>query len=104
MNDIRLIRLLNGQDVIGKVVHEGEDFIRLKNPLIVALIPQRMATNNNQQPTVGFAPFAPFAANDEFELDKSGILCIMDPVEEFISQYNTMFTGLVTPTNKLILP
>jgi hypothetical protein len=55
-------------------------------------------------PNIGFAPWAEFTDDKTFVLDKSHILAIMNPIKEFVNQYNSMFGGLVLPTGNLITP
>lgn len=104
--NVKLIRLLNGEELIAEVIEqEGIIFaniIRLKNPLRVMIIPSKSTPQN---PTVGFAPWVEFTDDKTFELDKSHVLCIMNPVKEFVNQYNATFGGIITPTTSgLILP
>jgi hypothetical protein len=53
---------------------------------------------------VGFAPWAEFSDDKTFTIDKSHILAIINPIKEFINQYNSMFGGLVVPSSNLIMP
>jgi hypothetical protein len=55
-------------------------------------------------PNVGFAPWAEFSDDKTFTIDKSHIIAIINPIKEFINQYNSMFGGLVVPSSNLILP
>jgi hypothetical protein len=55
-------------------------------------------------PNIGFAPWADFSEDKTFTLDKSHVLAIMNPIKEFLNQYNNMFGGLVVPSSNLILP
>jgi hypothetical protein len=104
--NVKLIRLVNGEELIAEVVDQQgiifADVIKIKNPLRVVLIPGKSTPQN---PTIGFAPWAEFSEDKEFELDKSHVLCIMNPVKEFSNQYNQTFGGIITPkTGGLILP
>ena len=102
--NVKLIRLLNGEELIAEVVGSIVETSKLtmKNPLRVMIIPSKSTPQN---PTVGFAPWVEFTDDKTFELDKSHVLCIMNPVKEFVNQYNATFGGIITPTtNGLILP
>jgi len=55
-------------------------------------------------PNIGFAPWAEFSDDKEFVLDKSQVLAIMTPINEFVNQYNSMFGGIVVPKSNLIIP
>lgn len=99
--NIKLLKLLNGQDLIAEVFDKNTTTVKVKNPVAVVVMPSR---TDPKTPTVGFAPWAEFSEDKEFELASTHILAIMTPVKEFVSQYNSMFGGIVMPTNKLIVP
>jgi len=100
--NVKLIRLLNGEELIAELSDQTSNKITLKNPLRVVIMPSKTSPNT---PTIGFAPWAEFSSSTKFELDKSHVLCIMEPVKEFINQYNTTFGGIITSTtNGIILP
>ena len=95
--NVKLIRLLNGEELIGELITDTENTnkIVIKNPLRVLVIPSK---STPQTPTVGFAPWMEFSDDKKFELDKSHIMCIMNPIKEFVNQYNSTFGGIITPT------
>jgi hypothetical protein len=95
--NVKLIRLLNGEELIGELITDTENTnkIVVKNPLRVLVIPSK---STPQTPTVGFAPWMEFSDDKKFELDMSHVLCIMNPIKEFINQYNSTFGGIITPT------
>ena len=97
---IKIIKLLNGQDLIAELLFKNEHHIRIKNPVLIMVIPSRADPKN---PSVGFAPWAEFSEDKEIELATNHILAIMTPIDQFISQYKLMFSGLVLPKNNLIL-
>lgn len=102
--NVKLIRFITGEEIIAEIIIDDDQTnkIVIKNPLRVLVIP---AKSTPQNPTVGFAPWAEFSDDKKFELDKSSILCIMNPVKEFVNQYNATFGGILTPsTSGIILP
>lgn len=99
--NVKMIKLINGEDIITEIIVDGGNFVKFKNPLRVVLLPTK---SDPKTPTVAFTPWAEFYDEKEFTLDKSHILVIASPVKEFINQYNSVFGGIVTPqSNKLIL-
>lgn len=105
VKNIKLIRLINGSEVLGETVrHEKyENLLIVKNPVLIMVMPSR---TDPKSPQVGFAPFNQFSDDKEVMFDTQHVLCIMNPVSEFINQYNTMFgSGLVIPDKpSLIVP
>lgn len=99
--NIKLVRLINGEEILCEVVSDVGFQVTVKNPLRVVVIPNKSTPNS---PTVGLAPWAEFSDDEAFLLEKSHVLAIMNPVKEFVSQYNSTFSGIITPTSGLLLP
>lgn len=102
--NVKLIRLISGEELIAEVIFDCDITKKLviKNPLRVMII---QGKSTSQNPTVGFAPWAEFSDDKKFELDKMFVLCIMNPVKEFVNQYNQAFGGIIAPkTSGIILP
>lgn len=100
--NVKLIRLLTGEELVAELLSDNDGEVVIKNPLRIVVIP---AKSTPQNPTVGFAPWMEFSEDKKFVLDKSHVLCIMNPVKEFVNQYNQAFGGIITPTSSgIILP
>jgi hypothetical protein len=99
--NIKIIKMINGDELISEIINETETLITLKNPVRVIVMPSK---SNPQAPTVGFAPWAEFSEEKEFTIHKAHVIVTMKPVQEFINQYNGMFGGIVAPSSKLIIP
>jgi len=100
--NLRLIRLISGEELMAEVLSETNTDISIKNPVRVVLMPNKL---DPKTPTVGFAPWVEFSDEKEFTIHKAHVIVTMKPVQEFINQYNSMFGGIVSvPTTKLIIP
>jgi hypothetical protein len=104
--NIKIIRLLTGEEVLGEVVenHTSEVYrysLLLKNPVRVVVVPNKAQPD---QPGVAFAPFCHWTKDTEIEINGDLIVATMNPVVDFINQYNATFGGLVVPDSKIILP
>jgi hypothetical protein len=97
---VQLVRLINGEELLGKILSTTSDVVLIQNPVRVIVMPNKI---DPKTPNVGFAPWAEFTEDKSFDIDKRHVLCIMNPVKEFINQYNSMFGGLVLPTNSNLL-
>ena len=100
--NVKLFRLLNGEELIAELCGEKDNQIEMKNVLRVVIVPNKASPST---PNIGFAPWAEFSSDTKILIDKSHILCIMTPIKEFINQYNSTFGGIITPqTSSIILP
>ena len=96
MIDVKLIRIVTGEEIIAEIVSEGDTAIVVKNGLVV--IPSAQG--------VGFAPWATIINKEkpEITLDKRNLIYIVDLDEEVTKKYNEMFgSKLVTPASKKLI-
>lgn len=98
---IRIIKLITGEEILAEVKSEFTNPLNIKNPVRIIVMPNKI---DPKTPNIGFAPWAEFSDDKEFVLDKSHVVAIMTPINEFVNQYNSMFGGLVVPKSNLILP
>ena len=101
INNIKILRLLGGEQIIANVISESDSEIIIENPVRILVMPSAAGPKN---PNVGLAPWAEFSEDKQFRIHKAHVVTTMRPIEEFINQYNSIFGGLVVPTNKIILP
>ena len=97
--NIKIVKLITGEEIIAKVLPSSGLIVKIENPVRIVVMPNKL---DPKTPNVGLAPWAEFSDEKIFELDKSHVLCIMTPVKEFVSQYNSIFGGLVLPNSGLI--
>jgi len=95
--NVKLIKMWSGEDVIANLIKENDDSIVITNPIVV--VP------SGQQGQVGLAPWSPLlkGKDTELEITKRYVVYINEPQEEFISNYQQMFSPIATPPKKLIL-
>ena len=100
MEDIKLFKLVTGEEVLAEVLPGHPNSTRLKNPVRVAMVPG--ATG----PSVGFAPFPTFAPqtkNSHIDISDNMIVYSYVPEEDFIMQYNQIFgSGIIVPSKQIL--
>ena len=99
--NLKILKMISGDEIICEVVEDSSTNVTIKNPVRVVVIPSK---TNPQAPTVGFAPWAEFSDEKQFTIHKAHVITMMNPVQEFINQYNGMFGGIVAPSSRLIMP
>jgi hypothetical protein len=92
---IKLLKLTNNLDILCEVVSETEQMLRIRHPIRVVTVPNKAAP---AAPTVGFAPWVEYTSDDIFTLDKSHVMIVMNPITEFVDQYNSMFSKIIVPS------
>ena len=96
MIDVKLIRMITGEEIIAEIVSETDDTITVQNGLVVLPNPQG----------VGFAPWATVISKEEPEITvkKTFIVYIAAVQEDVALKYNEMFgSKLVMPQSKKLV-
>jgi hypothetical protein len=96
MIDVKLLRIVTGEEVIAELLSETEETITVQNGLVV------LPTNNG----VGFAPWATVISKDEPEItiSKTHVVYVAEVQEDVCKKYNEMFgSKLITPNSKKLV-
>ena len=96
MIDVKLLRIVTGEEVIAELLSETEDTITVQNGLVV------LPTNNG----VGFAPWATVISKEDPEItvSKTHVVYIAEVQEDVCKKYNEMFgSKLITPNSKKLV-
>lgn len=101
IENLKLVRLSTGEELIGEVLSSEPSGFVIKNPVRVIMVPSKADPKN---PSVAFAPYFEWSKDKEFTINPNHIIVMATPIEEFVNQYNGMYGGLVVPPTKLITP
>tara|TARA_B100001287_G_scaffold176976_1_gene149227 strand:+ start:1377 stop:1670 length:294 start_codon:yes stop_codon:yes gene_type:complete len=96
MIDVKLIRIVTGEEIIAELVSENAAEITVKNGLVV--IPNAQG--------VGFAQWATVIDPDrpEVKMSRNHIVYIVEVQEDVCKKYNQMFgSKLITPDSKKLV-
>ena len=96
MIDVKLLRIVTGEEVIAELLSETEETITVQNGLVV------LPTNNG----VGFAPWATVISKEDPEItvSKTHVVYIAEVQEDVCKKYNEMFgSKLITPNSKKLI-
>ena len=96
MIDVKLLRIVTGEEVIAELLSETEETITVQNGLAV------LPTNNG----VGFAPWATVISkeNPEITISKTHLVYVAEVQEDVCKKYNEMFgSKLITPNSKKLV-
>jgi hypothetical protein len=96
MIEVKLIRVVTGEEVVAEMVSEDETTITVRNGLVV------LPTNTG----VGFTPWATVISKDkpEITVSRNHIVYIAEVQEDVCKKYDQMFgSKLVTPDEKKLI-
>lgn len=97
MQDVKLLRLSTGEDVIAKVVGnlpgENDQGISLKNPFVI--IPQQKGPGQPIQLIMSL--YNAFGKNDTVTVSKDKIIFTTEPKDEILKSYQQNTSNIITP-------
>lgn len=99
--NIKLVRLVTGEDILTEIVDSGELGYQIKNPLIVYITPPQ---GPGQSASVGISQWIPYSADKEFVIKSDKVVVVCTPAEDLAKQYDQVFgLGLILPGQKQLL-
>jgi hypothetical protein len=91
--DTLVIRLITGEELLGKKLSETDDCVVLENIVIVHQAPSQ---NNADAATIYLYPFAQLSNSKKISIRKSVMVCSYEPIVELLNKYNSVFgSGII---------
>jgi|TARA_B110000285_G_C15142333_1_gene631810 topoisomerase IA-like protein len=98
MNEIMVIKMMNGEEIITKISKEDEETIQCEKPAIIMLSPNQ----NGKGVQVQMGPYSAFT-DKPIAINKQAVLYIAEPNTEILNSYNKNFgSGLIIPNQTLM--
>lgn len=84
MDNIKMVRLQNGEDIIGTISSNTSGVYNVSHPMVVEI------TSRNGMPILGMTHWLPvqLVKTNEVTLTDKDILCMIEPSEDFIEYYH----------------
>lgn len=96
MSEIVMLRLVTGEQLIGKLISRNNNVVKLSNACLLEPHPQGIACVR--------WPVLLDENEHEIELKEEHVLAVVKPTEALANDYNVKHgSGLVTPSSKLQL-
>ena len=100
--NLKLLKLLNGEIILGDISFPNDDEYLVRNPIAVALMPD---PQNPRQPRIGLMPWIEFSKDKVVTLQKAHVLYCVEPLPDFKREYEAVISNLLLPQKpSLILP
>ena len=96
MTNVKVYKLINGEEIIGEIFSHFDRHIELKNPA------QIMLQRTEKGMGVGMAPYMPYATGN-IDLHRNAIASECEPDQNLVNEYNRIFgSGIqVAPASAL---
>jgi hypothetical protein len=94
--DVRVLKLVTGEEIVGEFVSETKDSITVKNTLSLLIQP------NQQGVGYAFVPWCPMVQGDKkIKLEKT--IFTANATDELERSYSSMFSQIMTPPPKQLI-
>ena len=91
MSDVKILRLITGEDVIAKV-EENDQGLSLNKPFVI--IPHQQGPGKPVQ--LMMTLYSPYSKSDSVTIKNDKVISIVDPKEEILSSYQQNTSSIVT--------
>ena len=97
--NIKIVRLITGEDLIGEVAVSA-DIVEIKKPFIIY---------PTQQPRPGEAikfgmfTFIPYAETDTIKIEQAKTLLIVEPKQDLLASYNQSVSKIIQKTGPQLI-
>jgi len=93
--NVKLIRIVTGEEIVAEVVSETDDTITVKNGLVVLPTGQ----------SIGFAPWATVISKEEPEITMNlkHVIYVAEVQDSVSQKYKEMFGNIITPQEKKLI-
>lgn len=98
MSDIKIFKIITGEEVISEVAEVKDTHFILKNPSELVL------QQTDDGVSVGLVKFMPYASKNVVGLYVTSIVAEAIPDDNMIKEYKRVFGLIATPDTGIILP
>lgn len=96
MATIRILRTVAGEEIIGEVMGDSDDVIKIKNPCQIGL-----AMNQTGQPSLNMQRLLPFSPDTVVDIFKRNLLFIVSVDPKIEMKYNEIFGNIIVAQPKI---
>ena len=91
-NDTVSIKITSGEEIVGRLVEETSEYVRLKKPMMVVAAGQG----------IGLAPYMFTSASEDMSFNKDLIVTMTATVADINTKYLETTTGLKRPASEML--
>lgn len=95
MAEVKVVKLMTGQEIIAKVVSESSSELVVDSPLMLQAM--RPNSPNDTAISLGLIPFSWAGLPHNVALNKQHILCVLAPEPQLQTQYLAGLAGIAVP-------
>ena len=101
MDDIKILRTLQGEEILG-VVEKLSDAYKITNPVVLHWVANE---KNPDTPKLVMAALMPHSDDTSVVITDAHIVFAFNPMQDIVNEYNSVYgSGIVVPTPKSVEP
>jgi hypothetical protein len=93
MNDIKLIRLNSGEEILCTIIYQDDRLVRIEDPTIIIPTEDR---------NIALAPWMPYAQTQSMAIRSDFIAFTVDPHPQLAEQYRSIHSKIITPSTSIV--
>ena len=101
MSDVKLVRLISGEEVVAEVDELEDGSIKLTNPVVVRMIPPE---TQDGEPRLVQSPLLTLSQDKEITLNSMGFVFTCTPIKQLVEHHKQMFGNIIVPEKGIITP
>jgi hypothetical protein len=98
MSDVKIIRLITGEDVISKTKEDSGEGIELHKPFVI--IPTQQAPGKPVQ--LMMTHYSPYSKSDTIKIKRDKVVSIVEPKDEILKSYQANTSSIIQTDKSLI--
>ena len=98
MSDVKIIRLITGEDVISKTKEASGEGIELHKPFVI--IPTQQAPGKPVQ--LMMTHYSPYSKSDTIKIKRDKVVSIVEPKDEILKSYQANTSSIIQTDKSLI--
>ena len=98
MSDVKIIRLITGEDVISKTKEDSGEGIELHKPFVI--IPTQAAPGKPVQ--LMRTPYSPYSKEPTVTIKKDKVVSIVEPKDDILKSYQANTSSIIQADKSLI--
>ena len=98
MSDVKIIRLITGEDVISKTKEDIGEGIELHKPFVI--IPTQQAPGKPVQ--LMMTHYSPYSKSDTIKIKRDKVVSIVEPKDEILKSYQANTSSIIQTDKSLI--
>ena len=102
MNNIKMVKLISGEEILGNIVPDGSGGVNVQKPMVLGMMP---SPNPGGQPQLGLGEYLPLSDETGVRFKNEHVLFIYTPKQQIVNAYRASTSNLALPQSSgLIKP